>query len=638
MSITFKDGAILKDDVFYNKTLYDVSNNLITAQFDGRGNISRYAVINKWDIIEGFYSTLSINDVNLNIYEPKQVSMIGKIQKVKFKHNGSNITLTQFIDDNTNAIFTEYQFESDIDADINLTFNLGLDFTSYLKQLFSTRLSLKTFAKLLGGYLSNRKAKNKEILDNDDCYIVKNNILGDFYLDLAMSGEGKALEREKIYYNQYNINLSLKAGEIKNLRFVLSAGTRGDYSYCDVHRAFKNYDKHYNEALDYVEKLPNIDTDNQMIKSYYKSLVNCSLSMYKELGDFKGFIAGINYQSPARTYYRDSYWTVLSVISSRPELVRNQIITLSGGIDKDGKCPSAVKYNFKNWWGDHYDSPSFFAILLYDYVKHTGDISILDEKWRKGTILAAAQVVIDRLSLHCDHTGLLVKSGEFNRRDWADNVFRTGYVTYDEALYARALFALSELYLVKAKKQLSAKYSEMYIQVKDSINHLLWDEDKGYFINYKDGDFVEDNLSIDTVTIALFSLADELRIKKMLEAMETKLETRNNSEQKAGDYGVMCVYPFYKNNKDLVSKSSYPYYYHNGADWPYLSGIYAYAKIMYGMDYKYPLFRWFDYNISKGNYTPVEFFAPPHADGSMLQGWSSTGAFVLGHIDGNYFR
>ena len=26
---------------------------------------------------------------------------------------------------------------------------------------------------------------------------------------------------------------------------------------------------------------------------------------------------------------------------------------------------------------------------------------------------------------------------------------------------------------------------------------LLWDEDKGWYVNYKDGDFTEDNLSID---------------------------------------------------------------------------------------------------------------------------------------------
>ena len=47
-----------------------------------------------------------------------------------------------------------------------------------------------------------------------------------------------------------------------------------------------------------------------------------------------------------------------------------------------------------------------------------------------------------------DETGLLVKGGDYNRRDWCDNVFRSTYATYDEALYARALFAMSEIYKV----------------------------------------------------------------------------------------------------------------------------------------------------------------------------------------------
>ena len=59
---------------------------------------------------------------------------------------------------------------------------------------------------------------------------------------------------------------------------------------------------------------------------------------------------------------------------------------------------------------------------------------------------------------------------------------------------------------------------------------------------------------------------------------------------------------------------------------------------MYNMDYMYPLTRWFEYNIEKGNYTPIEFFSPIQKDGSLLQAWSSTGAFVLSYPDGQFFK
>jgi len=365
--------------------------------------------------------------------------------------------------------------------------------------------------------------------------------------------------------------------------------------------------------------------------------MNCSLSMYKEIGDFKGFIAGINYQFPVRTYYRDSYWTVLSVLPVQPELVRNEIMTLSNGIGKDGRCPSAVKSNFKSWWGDHYDSPSFFAIMLYDYVKTTGDKSVLDEVWRGEYVLDAAERVVNKLGEHADSRGLIVKSGRYNRRDWADNVFRRGYVTYDCALYARALEAISYLYNVKENEEKSKHYKQLFLSAKLAINDTLWNEEKGYYVNFIDGEFTEDNLSIDTVVTVLFGIADEARSRRVLGNMERLLETRNNKVQRAGDFGVMCVYPFYKRDGDVVLKSTEPYFYHNGADWPYLSAAYAYAKLMYNMDYEYPLTRWFDYNLDKGNFTPIEFYSPPQPDGSMLQGWSALGAFVLSYPLGDFF-
>ncbi|MDR2634967.1 MAG: hypothetical protein LBC13_03185, partial [Clostridiales bacterium] len=91
-------------------------------------------------------------------------------------------------------------------------------------------------------------------------------------------------------------------------------------------------------------------------------------------------------------------------------------------------------------------------------------------------------------------------------------------------------------------------------------------------------------------------------------------------------------------NTALIGKSSLPYYYHNGGDWPYLSAAYAYAKLAAGMDYEYPLTRWFDYNLERGNFTPIEFFSPCHKDGSPLQGWSALGALIAQYPDGNFFR
>lgn len=637
MAVTYgKNGEIIASEKFHKKVCFDVANNLISAQFDGRGGISKYAVMNKFSVFTAFYPLFSIDGRPLEYMCDKTVEMLGKKQVTKFEEKNAQITVTQFLDTVHNCIYVENKVTAREDLVFDNVTNFGINFESYVQQLLANRLSAGNISRIIGGLLKKKKREVKEL---EGTTYIRGEVMGDFYIDIAFNCKAAGLEHERGLHNQFQYGGEVKKGETKAFRYVISAGTRDDFTFCDVKVALRNFDNALLNCDQYADSLRcPVAIEGDFLSAYYKSLLNASLSNYKELGKFKGFLAGIVYQFPARTYYRDAYWTVLSVLPVRPDLVRNEIVTLANGINKKGECPSAVKFNFKNYWGDHYDSPSFFVLMLYDYLVHTKDFGILEEKVKAGKVINSANLVLQRLMKETDSTGLLVKGGEYNRRDWCDNVFRSTYVTYDEALYARALYAMSEIYRICYGDETKSKaYADKYAQVVKSINDLLWDEEKGWFVNYKGDGFTEDNLSIDTVVIALYGLSDESRIKRMLENMQALLESKNNTEQQAGDFGTLSVYPFYKNTKDIVQKSSLPYYYHNGGDWPYLSCVYAYAKLMYGMDYKYPLTRWFEYNIEKGNYTPIEFFSPIHPDGSMLQAWSSTGAFVLSYPVGDFF-
>ena len=639
MGVKFENGAIVHCDDFCERSFYDVSNNLLTAQFDGMGGISRYSVINKWDYLECYYNQMAVNDKVFDLYTPKKVTMVGRRMIIETETKEVFIKIIQFTDDTTNALFEEFEITAKEDGvKFENVVNFGLNTPSYIKNLFDARREFKNFARLIYGTIGAKIKGHKHNEDRGEFIVIRNRMLENWYFDFAISKPAKPLETSPTYTNQFNAELYLNKGETKSIKIVLSSGTLKDFSYVDVAEVYPKFQECKASAYAYIDDMEVPKSCNtEFLKAYYKSLYNCSLSMYKEMGNFKGFLAGIVYQSPARTYYRDGYWTILSILPRKPELVRNEIITLATGVNKNGDCPSAVKYNFTNWWGHHYDSPSFLAIMLYDYVRITGDKSILDEKWRKGTVLDSARMVVEKLAQNVDATGLLYKGGEYNRRDWCDNVFRMGYCTYDEALFQRALFALGQLYKgIDAK--LSNEYLERAEKVKNAINELLWDTKLGYYVNYKDEMFTEDNLSIDTVICVLFGIADREKSLSMLSKMELLLESKNNLEQKAGDFGCLSVYPFYKDNKSVVIKSSWPYYYHNGGDWPYWSCAYAYAKLMYGMDYEYPLTRWFTYNLEKKNFTPVEFYSPTHPKGSLLQAWSSVGAFVLSYPTGDFFN
>lgn len=636
MSVQYKDGKIVLNAPFHEKTCYDVANNLISAQFDGRGSISKYAVMNKFSVFSAYYALYSVDGIAFDWNCEKNVEMVGKKFVTTIKTNKFDMETLQFLDQTTNCIYVQNTVKAHEDIDFRVVNNFGINYGSYVEQLLANRLTPKTIGTLLYGFVKSKC--NGLTINEDGTGYIHGDVLGDFYLDIAISNEPVALEAERGFINQFGYGAKIKKGETKKLRFVISAGSRNDFTYCDVSKALNNFDGALKTAEQYIESLKcPVELKTEFLKTYYKTLLNTSLSNYKELGKFKGFLAGIVYQFPARTYYRDAYWTVLSVLPVHPELVRNEIITLANGINSKGECPSAVKFNFKNYWGNHYDSPSFFVMMLYDYIAHTNDKSVLNESVACGTVLDSARLVLDRLYQEVEPTtGLLIKGGDYNRRDWCDNVFRSTYCTYDEALYCRALYCLGEIYSL-SNEDLSKKYLAMSEQVKKSINDLLWDEEKGWYVNYKSEKFTEDNLSIDTVVTVLYKIADPERSKRILENMEKYLESKNNTEQVAGDFGTLSVYPFYKNIQDIVQKSSLPYYYHNGGDWPYLSCIYAYAKLMYNMDYMYPLTRWYEYNIGKGNYTPIEFFSPLQQDGSLLQAWSSTGAFVLSYPDGKFF-
>jgi glycogen debranching enzyme len=119
--------------------------------------------------------------------------------------------------------------------------------------------------------------------------------------------------------------------------------------------------------------------------------------------------------------------------------------------------------------------------------------------------------------------------------------------------------------------------------------------------------------------------------------MERLLETKNNHLQQAGDYGVMCVYPFYKRISAAYFKSSQDYEYHNGGNWPYWSAIYAYAKSLAGRECRYALESWFSYHLEKGIFTPVEYFSPCRKSGSTLQAWSGAAAFTFDFMDKENF-
>jgi hypothetical protein len=126
-----------------------------------------------------------------------------------------------------------------------------------------------------------------------------------------------------------------------------------------------------------------------------------------------------------------------------------------------------------------------------------------------------------------------------------------------------------------------------------------------------------------------YNLVDEEKAERILAAAR-QLQTRHNPRQPYGDWGVMCVFPPYREPRDLFSISADPYCYHNGADWPYWDGVYAHILMQRGdPDWRYVLTRWWEVGLEQGWLTPVEYYSPPYPVGGMMNGWSAMPAAAL---------
>jgi hypothetical protein len=399
------------------------------------------------------------------------------------------------------------------------------------------------------------------------------------------------------------------------------------------------------EAEHYAARCDMLPEADPTLRSMVMQGAHAALSSVRrdERGRFDGLAAGLAYSTPARTYYRDGYWTLQLLLTAAPAVVHAQIDLLAAGVQPDGEAPSGVivsgpeqahawealrttvfGYDWihqrrADWWSDHFDSPLFFVLTLGDYVRATGDTEPVDRNW------PFVQAVYERY-VASSVDGLPVKPR--HDRDWADNVYRGGYVSYDIGLWVGALDAIVELG-ARQDPQLADRARACAVVARDAVVRLLKQPHGGY-LDYGDpGGAAEDHHTLDSLTLLRHDAVPHADALKVLEQIRSRLETRHNPDHGHGDWGVMCVFPPFSRRGDLRSKTAFPYRYHNGSDWPWLDGVYAAERLRRGLPgWRYPLVRWWEMCLKNGWMGAVEYFSPPWGRGSLLQGWSGLPAAV----------
>jgi glycogen debranching enzyme len=398
------------------------------------------------------------------------------------------------------------------------------------------------------------------------------------------------------------------------------------------------------EADDYAARCDLLPAAEPVLRSMVIQGAHAALSSVRGYpgGHFAGLSAGLAYSTPPRTYYRDGYWTLPLLSRAAPQVVAEQIDLLATCVQADGEAPSgvivqgphaasfeayrlaepalaAIHWRPGEWWSDHFDSPLFFVIAVGEHVAAAGDADMALRHWPK--LLA----VFRRYLALRGPDGLPVKPR--NDRDWADNVFRQGLVSYDLGLWVGALDALARLGAA-VDPGIAAKASGEAAAARAAIDRLLRRD--GVLVDYLRSDgWVEPHLALDALTLLRFDAVADERAQVMLEQARERLESRRNADQPYGDFGMLCVWPPFRDRAALRAKSAFPYRYHNGGDWPWLDGLYAAERLRRGLGgWRYPLLRWWEACLERGWAGAVEHYSAPYGRGSLLQAWSSHPAAV----------
>lgn len=367
---------------------------------------------------------------------------------------------------------------------------------------------------------------------------------------------------------------------------------------------------HAAEKADFL--IPTLTSDDPIIVQMFDESVDVGLDAIKNAIDGSRYLsAGPRYSIPPRTYYRDSYWTSGLLLLVDPTVVREQILRLAKGVEHDGSAPSALVVDGTDLkiplWIDHHDSGPYFIMTVYDYLRYTGDQTILDEGVNGRSIYVIMEDILTHLySLDTDGNFLPEKPSN-SLQDWLDTIPRGGEVLYNEVLYYRALRNMAEITASRGDETHAMIFNRHSLIVRHQINSQFWNEAKGYYFERCEKDVCVDRLTNESSLAALYDVISPKYRRQFFLSLK-QLET---------SWGVVNAVPAYSG---FILNN-----YQNQTDWPVLDGMNAGARLKHGnANWYHPMTRWwtsFNSVREKGEKLP-EFFSPTDLSGGRSQAWS----------------
>ncbi len=270
---------------------------------------------------------------------------------------------------------------------------------------------------------------------------------------------------------------------------------------------------------------------------------------------------------------------------------------------KDGKIPHEISQGarFINWFKDygyayfHGDTSLYFAILLGEYLRYSGDIGFIKRYKNKIKLLMDWIINSDK-----DRDGI-VETKYAGTGASETGPLRKKRIKTDILLAGLSVKSWEELEFIwrQLNEKKRYKISKRFYKIgSEKFESLFWNKGKGYY-NYA----VKEKGGIDEITI--------------WQAIPMRFEVINRERGKKA--GKIISSPLLSSDwgaRFLSSKSKYynPLSYNNGAVWPFLTGFSSMALYKYGNPYH-------AYSLLKTNINIIKDFDYGYAT-ELLSGYS----------------
>jgi len=193
-----------------------------------------------------------------------------------------------------------------------------------------------------------------------------------------------------------------------------------------------------------------------------------------------GRVASFYYWGISRGFgFRDTSQDVIAVTISEPEKAYERIMFLARQMFTDGKAYHHFYNDGNGELTKHCDDPLWFILAVTEYIKETGDFSILDAKApfvdnEEGTILEHMLAVVTFVKGNLAKHNLPV----FGRGDWNDTLDYIGGEDGGESVWGAMFYVAMLNKLIELLKHMNI-VKEDIIELRDkiskSIDEFCWD-------------------------------------------------------------------------------------------------------------------------------------------------------------------